>query len=74
VQRALPLDEQEVALRLRHRVVADALGDDHQVALVQFHRPLLQLDAQMPLQDEEQLVLLRVAVPGQGAWTLATLR
>jgi hypothetical protein len=52
--------------------VANAFWHDEHVPFVQLDCALRKLDAQMPSQDEEQLVLVSMTVPGKLPWTFAT--
>jgi hypothetical protein len=67
VERGLPFDEQEMALLLGDRIVPDAFGNDEHFTLTQVDRFVLHLDPQTTFQDEEELILVLMAVPCQRA-------
>jgi hypothetical protein len=65
-KRRLALNEHEVALILGNWVVAHALGDGEHFTLPELDDTTFHLDAQVTPEDEEQLILVLVAVPRQG--------
>ncbi len=73
MQRGLSLDEQEVTFLVGDGIVTNALGDDIQVAFTELDGMAIHFDSQVALQDEEQLVLLVMAVPGQRSSYLGDL-
>ncbi len=67
VERRLALDEKDMALLLGDRIVAHPFRHDEHLPFTEFDRSALHLDAQPALENQEQFVLVLVAVPGEGA-------
>jgi hypothetical protein len=53
--------------------VLDAAGHDEQVAGLELHVPIAQLDRQMPLQDQEEVVCMGMGVPDELSLRLSDL-
>src|SRR5712692_5924124 len=65
VDRPGRLDEHEFALVLRERLVLLAPRDDEHFAGTQTYAAVPKLDRQLPLDDQEDLVRVGVAVPDE---------
>src|SRR5690348_1258425 len=63
VQRRLALDEHDQTFVVGDRIVTHTLGHDEEVAFAQLDATRFHLDAQRPLENEEELVFAVVAVP-----------
>jgi len=63
VWRIARLDEQKVRLLLCDRSVLDALWDDVKIARRQLYLAVPELDREVPFEDEEEVVRLRMRMP-----------
>ena len=73
MERRLSLNEHDMTLLFRYRIVANALWYDVHVTFFQLNGIRLQLNAQFALQDEEQFVFVVVRVPCQTSVDLRNL-
>ena len=72
---AARLDQEELDLAAAgDRAVLDALGDDVELAGAESDRAVAQLDVQLAVEDEKEIVGVGMAVPGEGARELTTIR
>jgi hypothetical protein len=54
-----------MTLAVRHRIVANAFGNDKNLPFIQLNGSLLELNAQMSSQDKKEFVLVSMTVPGE---------
>ena len=73
MERGLTLDQENVTLLLRDRIVADAFRDNEHLSFSEVYGTLLHLDANLTLQNEEEFVFVFMAVPRQCAFDLGDL-
>ena len=63
----LAFNEHEMALLFRHGIVAHAFWNHEHFAFVELNRAAFHFNAKPALEDEEQLVFILMAMPGQRA-------
>jgi hypothetical protein len=73
VRRPARLDQEDVRLLIGDRAMFDATRDDEEVSLAELGVPIAELDRQPPLEDEKEIVRVRVRVPDELALDLPDL-